>query len=110
MIFWLLVLAAVVVFISGCVRLVMGKLMKEDEDDGGAKCGGCGYAAEGLPGLRCPECGADLRKVGICVGRSKKERQIWVGKLMIMISGPVLAVLVVLIMFAMIVKELQVVR
>ena len=28
-------------------------------------CGGCGYAVEGLEVLRCPECGCDLREVGI---------------------------------------------
>ena len=28
-------------------------------------CGGCGYAVRGLGGVNCPECGADLRKVGI---------------------------------------------
>lgn len=28
-------------------------------------CGSCGYAVEGLETLRCPECGSDLRAVGI---------------------------------------------
>lgn len=28
-------------------------------------CGSCGYAVEGLETLRCPECGSDLRTVGI---------------------------------------------
>ena len=28
-------------------------------------CGACGYDVAGLDGLRCPECGADLRTVGI---------------------------------------------
>jgi hypothetical protein len=28
-------------------------------------CGHCGYAVEGLEALSCPECGSDLRKVGI---------------------------------------------
>lgn len=28
-------------------------------------CGACGYAVAGLDALRCPECGADLREVGI---------------------------------------------
>ena len=30
-------------------------------------CGRCGYAVEGLNEFRCPECGCDLRKVGILV-------------------------------------------
>jgi len=28
-------------------------------------CGACGYAVAGLESLKCPECGADLREVGI---------------------------------------------
>lgn len=28
-------------------------------------CGRCGYCVRGIPGLTCPECGADLREVGI---------------------------------------------
>ncbi|HLL89677.1 MAG TPA: zinc ribbon domain-containing protein [Tepidisphaeraceae bacterium] len=28
-------------------------------------CGRCGYAVRGLPELTCPECGSDLRRVGI---------------------------------------------
>ena len=28
-------------------------------------CGHCGYCVRGLPGLVCPECGSDLREVGI---------------------------------------------
>jgi hypothetical protein len=28
-------------------------------------CGQCGYAVEGLPSFTCPECGSDLRAVGI---------------------------------------------
>jgi hypothetical protein len=30
-----------------------------------ASCGSCGYAVAGLEGMRCPECGADLREAGI---------------------------------------------
>lgn len=33
-------------------------------------CGQCGYAVEGLETLKCPECGADLRKVGIVTPQS----------------------------------------
>ncbi len=34
-------------------------------DDGEPKCGGCGYLVRGLSMLQCPECGGDLRVVGI---------------------------------------------
>ena len=32
---------------------------------GEMSCGACGYAVRGLEALNCPECGADLRVVGI---------------------------------------------
>ena len=32
---------------------------------GEPKCGKCGYAVAGLPSFTCPECGSDLRSVGI---------------------------------------------
>ena len=31
----------------------------------GAVCGRCGYSVKGLESFNCPECGADLREVGI---------------------------------------------
>jgi rRNA maturation endonuclease Nob1 len=34
------------------------------------RCGKCGYIVKGLPTLTCPECGSDLRAVGISVGAS----------------------------------------
>ena len=37
-------------------------------------CGGCGYAVRGLEALNCPECGADLRMVGINRGQSGGSR------------------------------------
>lgn len=35
------------------------------ENDGEPRCGNCGYLVRGLAELNCPECGADLREVGI---------------------------------------------
>jgi len=37
-------------------------------------CGECGYAVEGLPTFTCPECGSDLRKVGIITPRRASRR------------------------------------
>ena len=37
-------------------------------------CGGCGYAVRGLEALNCPECGADLRMVGINRGQTGGSR------------------------------------
>jgi len=34
-------------------------------------CAGCGYAVRGLTGLTCPECGADLREVGIVTPKQR---------------------------------------
>lgn len=41
---------------------------------GAMACGGCGYAVRGLEALNCPECGADLRQVGINRGQSGGSR------------------------------------
>ncbi|MFI4861330.1 MAG: hypothetical protein ACIAXF_11680 [Phycisphaerales bacterium JB063] len=37
-------------------------------------CGGCGYSVRGLEQMQCPECGADLRTVGITGGGSAGRR------------------------------------
>lgn len=34
-------------------------------------CGKCGYATHGISQLTCPECGSDLREVGIVGGRGR---------------------------------------
>ena len=39
-------------------------LVESNPAHGGA-CGQCGYAVRGLTTFVCPECGADLRQVGI---------------------------------------------
>ena len=43
--------------------LVLRRRRRAAEDE--AVCGGCGYSVRGLRSLICPECGADLRTVGI---------------------------------------------
>lgn len=37
------------------------------------QCGKCGYIVRGVPSLRCPECGADLREVGIVAAARGRE-------------------------------------
>ncbi len=38
-------------------------------------CGRCGYIVRGVAELKCPECGEDLREVGIIApGRRKRRR------------------------------------
>ena len=34
-------------------------------------CGSCGYSVQGLPSFTCPECGADLREVGIVTSSTR---------------------------------------
>lgn len=41
---------------------------------GEMSCGGCGYSVRGLETLNCPECGADLRMVGINRGSGGGSR------------------------------------
>jgi hypothetical protein len=36
-------------------------------------CRACGYAVKGLPSFTCPECGSDLRDVGIDTPRAGQE-------------------------------------
>ena len=54
--------------IGGIVLLVMG-VMRLRRGGGGAAeggaCGQCGYSVNQLESMTCPECGADLRTVGI---------------------------------------------
>ena len=62
----LLLLVAFVVLLVGVVISIVVLLIRRGRGttDGGT-CGGCGYMVRGLSTLRCPECGADLREVGI---------------------------------------------
>ncbi|MFK7788509.1 MAG: hypothetical protein AB8C95_03305, partial [Phycisphaeraceae bacterium] len=41
---------------------------------GEMSCGGCGYSVRGLQALNCPECGADLRHIGINRGQNSGSR------------------------------------
>jgi hypothetical protein len=41
------------------------------------KCGQCGYIVRGVAGVHCPECGADLREVGIVTGKSGLGVVVW---------------------------------
>src|SRR4051812_8979326 len=50
----------------------------------GAVCGQCGYSVRGALTFTCPECGSDLREVGIVADRRKPWKS----------AGPFLAALV----------------
>ena len=59
------------------VGLIVGIILWATSGSGGSSemsCGGCGYVVRGLSQLTCPECGADLREVGIGRGSSPGRR------------------------------------
>ena len=41
-------------------------------------CGQCRYSVSGLDALRCPECGGDLREVGILTPSMRRRTPVWV--------------------------------
>lgn len=61
----------IIVLLATCVILVVAgilifMLMRSPQETGASgKCGNCGYNVQGLTEFQCPECGADLREVGI---------------------------------------------
>ena len=58
---WLLLL------VIGSSAVLGGLLIRRHQRLPGPACGRCGYLVKGLPGWLCPECGSDLREVGIRV-------------------------------------------
>ena len=67
----LLLLLIVVGLIRG---IILWATSGKASANGEMSCGGCGYAVRGLEALNCPECGADLRKVGINREQSSGRR------------------------------------
>ena len=58
------ILAVFIILLPAIICIVMGILMlRRKRTEHG--CGKCGYAVRGLTTLHCPECGSDLREVGI---------------------------------------------
>lgn len=57
-------------------------------------CGKCGYPTQGLPGLTCPECGSDLREVGITHRGARRGATIlgpiWAITLLVFVPGLIL--------------------
>src|SRR5688572_15999719 len=62
-----LLVLGVMLFSAGVVLPVMAfwRRGKRSGDGDLARCGHCGYAVTGLTTFTCPECGSDLREVGI---------------------------------------------
>lgn len=72
MVSWMVLLLAIVVLAvvvaAGVARQRKGR--RSSGRDEGAGCGHCGYDVRGLSTFICPECGNDLRSVGITTLRS----------------------------------------
>ncbi|MEM9414258.1 MAG: hypothetical protein AAGA29_02115 [Planctomycetota bacterium] len=71
----IIVLLLLVLVVFGLVTgLVLWLTAGKTRGGGEMACGGCGYSVRGLEQLNCPECGADLRTVGIHSGGSAGKR------------------------------------
>ena len=44
---------------------IFGQARMQGSEAGDSVCGSCGYSTRGLQSFQCPECGSDLRRVGI---------------------------------------------
>lgn len=69
----LIVALILIVLIIGITLWITGG---RSRGSGEMACGGCGYAVRGLQALQCPECGADLRMVGINRPKSGAARNL----------------------------------
>ncbi|NBC10538.1 MAG: hypothetical protein GVY24_02235 [Planctomycetes bacterium] len=50
---------------AGITLIILGLVGRKPRLSDGGVCGKCGYSVKGLSALNCPECGSDLREVGI---------------------------------------------
>jgi predicted RNA-binding Zn-ribbon protein involved in translation (DUF1610 family) len=62
-----------------------------------AACGRCGYDVRGLSSFTCPECGSDLREVGIVRPRSRRGLDVGWKLLILAVGWPVGALALLLI-------------
>jgi hypothetical protein len=72
-VFALIVGLALVLTVGLTIFFLLQRILRDRTTAGGA-CGRCGYAVEGLTQFMCPECGSDLRQVGITPSRPKSGR------------------------------------
>ncbi len=69
-------LALVAVGVMRILTLRMRGTPAHGKPAGEPGCGRCGYPARGLPTFTCPECGSDLREVGIVRPSSDHRRKV----------------------------------
>ena len=70
--------------------IMMWRTGSKPREGAGMGCGRCGYGVTGLTSMQCPECGADLRVVGIDKGNAQRRK---LGILMSVISGGLLVLI-----------------
>jgi hypothetical protein len=79
-------------------------LRKTEANDGRANsaaepaCGQCGYCVRGIEGLICPECGSDLREVGIVTPGNRRASSVWLKLGLWTLALPVPALLISLLL------------
>src|SRR6185369_9941136 len=67
-----LALAGAAIYLVYFIFVVAGALKRKPGAERASfepACGRCGYLVRGIPTFTCPECGGDLRDVGIDVGK-----------------------------------------
>lgn len=69
--FALMLMALTIVLVVGVGVILWAVFGKSPYKE--ACCGKCRYSVEGLEGMTCPECGSDLRRVGIFVPGMRRE-------------------------------------
>src|SRR4051812_1989332 len=78
----LLLLVAVLAGLFWGYRVARGPAVPAGADPHAPRCGRCNYIVRGVPSFTCPECGSDLREVGILTGRTGRPTG----------PGPILAI------------------
>jgi len=58
--------------VAGLIWLWLSVFRRSAVTDDLARCGPCDYAVRGIGSLTCPECGADLREVGIVTPKPRR--------------------------------------
>ena len=82
---------AVTTFVAGFVGFVgwwLALRYLQKGGDTGGRCGRCDYLVRELPSFQCPECGSDLREVGITAPRRRVGRG-WAALLALLLTIPV---------------------
>lgn len=90
---WAILLPIITGSLSALLIIVGARLFYRGKGSGEMGCGKCGYAVRGASGLACPECGADLREVGI-KPVTGDVRTYWAGRILLTMGGVLLAALI----------------